>query len=336
MEIIIHKRNSLFKIGCMDILPHILTLASGLIILILGANLLINGATTLAFRYGIPPVVVGLTVVALGTSLPEMGINLIASLEKASGITMGNIVGSNITNILLIIGLASIVKPIRVSRMVVKKEIPLSFLGTLLLIAMTMDPILDGTITPFLSRTEGLILLITFIGYIYFLAAFLERGKVDIPQYTGKFPSIQIATGIIGLMVGARMVVHGGVRIAEMSGMSQAFVGMFIIAIGTSLPELVTSVVAAYRGKHDIAIGNIAGSNIFNITLVLGISALIYPIEVHPLINRDLSFLLLATALFVIFYMTGRGYTISRREGIIFVTLYLFYLIYSLKMELSG
>ena len=319
----------------MDILVYSLLLLAGLFVLIFGANLLISGATTLAFKFRIPPIVVGLTVVALGTSLPEMAINIVASLEEASGITLGNIVGSNITNILLITGLASMIRPLKVSRTVVKKEIPLSLLGTLILIAMTLDPVLDGKSKPILERSEGLVLLITFIGYVYFLAAFLQRQRLETTYSTSRWPILRSIGGIVGLIVGSRMVVYASILLAESAGISQAFIGLFMIAIGTSLPEMVTSVVAAYKGHHDIAVGNVAGSNLFNITLVLGLSSIISPIEVHPLIYRDLVFLLLSNALFVIFYFLGRGYIISRWEGSTFVLLYLLYFLYSLRIELA-
>ncbi len=309
----------------------------GLAILIKGADLLISGASGLARRAGISDMVIGLTVVALGTSLPELTINLLASLQGASSITMGNVVGSNITNILLILGIAAIINPLMIGRDFVRKEIPLNFLATGILLAMVMDPLLDGSSGPLLSRSEGLVLVITFAGYVYFLAAFLDRNHsgADTPGMPVSKALLHVIIGVPALIAGSRMVVSSGIHLSELLGISQAFVGLFFIAVGTSLPELITSAVAAYRGKPDMALGNVAGSNLFNISLVLGSSALIHPIPVPPLIYRDLIFLIIATLALLLAYRTGPGRSISRGEGILFVSIYVAYMLYSWHLELA-
>ncbi len=317
------------------IILQILLMAVGLAILIKGADLLISGASGLARRAGISDMVIGLTVVALGTSLPELTINLLASLRGASGITMGNVVGSNITNILLILGIAAIIKPLRIKRDFVRKEIPLNFLATGILLAMVMDPFLDGFSGPILTRSEGLVLTITFVGYVYFLAAFLERNHSSGPAISLNKALLYIIIGVPALIIGSRMVVNSGIHISELLGISQAFVGLFFIAVGTSLPELITSAVAAYRGKPDMALGNVAGSNLFNISLVLGSSALIRPIPVPSLIYRDLIFLIIATFSLLLAYRTGPGRSISRGEGLLFVVMYMAYMLYSWHLELT-
>ena len=320
----------------LEILLHILLMAVGLAILIKGADLLISGASGLAKRAGISDMVIGLTVVALGTSLPELTINLLASLQGASGITMGNVVGSNITNILLILGIAAIINPLKISRDFVRKEIPLNFLATGILLAMVMDPLLDGFSRPMLSRSEGLVLMITFIGYVYFLAAFLERNHSTGPGIPLKKSILFIAVGIPALIAGSRMTVNSGIHLSEIMGISQAFVGLFFIAVGTSLPELITSAVAAYRGKPDMALGNVAGSNLFNISLVLGSSALVNPIPVPSLVYRDLIFLIIATSALLLAYRTGPDRSISRGEGILLVAMYIAYMLYSWYLEVAG
>ncbi len=318
-----------------SIILHVLLLATGLAILIKGADLLISGASGLARRAGISDMVIGLTVVALGTSLPELTINLLASAKGASGITMGNVVGSNITNILLILGISAIMRPLSISRDFVRKEIPLNFLATAILLVMAMDPLLDGSRGPILSRSEGAVLVITFAGYIYFLAAFLEKNHGQEPTMPPGKSILFIAVGIPALVLGSRMTVNSGIHLAELMGISQALVGLFFIAVGTSLPELITSAVAARKGKPDIALGNVAGSNLFNISLVLGSSALIRPIPVPPLIYRDLIFLIIATFALILAYRTGPGRSISRAEGILLVSMYIAYILYSWYLELA-
>ncbi|RLJ71414.1 cation:H+ antiporter [Hydrogenivirga caldilitoris] len=320
-----------------EILISVIKLVFGLAILVKGADLLITGASGLARRAGIPEFVIGLTLVAFGTSLPELTVNVQASLQKASEITLGNVIGSNIANILLILGIAGIIRPLSIHKTFVKKEIPLNFLSILVLFAMVSDKLLDGSSQSLVSRSEGLVLVTTFMGYLYFLAAFLERDEVEEQEVQIGYAkgTAFIVLGLAGLIFGANWTVSGGVNLALALGVSQAIIGLFLIAVGTSLPELLTSAVAAYRGNSDIAIGNVAGSNIFNVSLVLGASALVNPIPVPERVFKDLVVLFIATFLLLVSNYTGRRYTISRWEGGLFLLIYTVYALYSWYVEIT-
>ncbi len=313
----------------------LIKLVVGLGVLVKGADLLIESASGLAKRVGVPEFVIGLTLVAFGTSLPELTVNVQASFRGASEITLGNVIGSNIANILLILGVAGLIRPLSIHGTFVKKEIPLNFLSILVLFAMISDTLLDGTSQAFVSRSEGLVLIATFVGYLYFLAAFLERDKLPQEGEIMGFlkASVLAVLGIIGLVVGSDWAVSGGVGLANSLGISQVMVGLFLIAIGTSLPELFTSAVAAYKGNPDIALGNVAGSNIFNISLVLGTSALINPIPVPERVFSDLALLFVATFVLLISNYTGSRYTVSRPEAVAFLVIYTCYALYSWYTE---
>ncbi len=321
-----------------NLVTDLLKLLIGIAVLFKGADLLISGASGLARRVGIPESVIGLTLVAFGTSLPELTVNVQASLEKASEITLGNVIGSNIANILLILGVAGLIRPLSVHRTFVKKEIPLNFLSIFVLFAMVSDKLLDGAPGAFVSRSEGLVLLTTFLGYLYFLAAFLQRDSID--ESTESLSLLKggifISLGLAGLMLGADWTVSGGVGLALSLGVSQMIVGLFLIAVGTSLPELLTSAVAAYRGNSDIALGNIVGSNIFNVSFILGASALINPIPVPDTIFKDLFLLFIATFVLFLSNYVGRRFVVSRWEASLFLLIYLAYVLYSWYLELTG
>ncbi|NPA33223.1 MAG: calcium/sodium antiporter [Aquificae bacterium] len=319
-------------------LADFLLLAVGLLFLVKGADLLIDGASALARRLGIPEFVIGLTLVAFGTSLPELTVNVTASLKGASEISLGNVVGSNIANILLILGVASLIRPLSVHATFVKKEIPVNFFLTLTLIVMANDVILNNDPVSVISRGEGLVLIITFIGYMYFLVAYLERrnangeGELIHPLKALGF----LVVGLVGLKLGADWTVEGAVGLAKSLGVSEAVIGLFMIAIGTSLPELFTSAVSAYRGNPDIALGNVAGSNIFNVTLVLGTSSVINAVPVPQRANIDFAVLFVATLLLLLSVMVGRRkYVIDRWEGAVFLIAYTLYVVVSWYYELT-
>jgi len=312
----------------------------GLFLLVKGADMLIEGAGGLAKRFGIPEFVIGLTLVAFGTSLPEFTVNVTAALKNASGISFGNVIGSNIANILLILGVASLIKPLSVHATFVKKEIPVNFFLTLTLIVMANDKILNHSPVSLISRGDGLVLIITFIGYMYFLVAYLERDKSfeeEIEEGISFLKAfVYSVLGLAGLTFGADWTVDGAVGLASALGISQAVIGLFVVAIGTSLPELFASAVSAYKGNPDIALGNVAGSNIFNVTFVLGTSSAIRDIPVPERANVDLGVLFIATLLLLIFSLWGkRKYTLDRFEGAIFLIAYFAYVLISWYRELS-
>ncbi len=308
----------------------------GVAVLVKGADLLIEGASQIAKRFGVPEFIIGLTLVAFGTSLPELTVNIIASAKGNSELTMGNVIGSNIANILLILGVSALIYPLRVHRDFVKKEIPINFVATLILIVMANDILIDGEPLSLVSRSEGFILILTFLGYIYFMAAFLEREGIEEDVDGAKsMPKIllYIILGTLGLSLGSNWTVDGAVGLAAALGISQMMVGLFLVALGTSLPELMTSAVAAMKRNPDIALGNVAGSNIFNISLVLGASSIINPVPVIARTNFDLLILFVATFILFISVVFSSRKVISRKEGFIFLLAYVAYILYSGYIE---
>lgn len=321
-------------------LLDLIYLVLGIFLLVKGADLLIDGSSSIARRFGIPEFVIGLTLVAFGTSLPEFTVNTAAAVKGASEISLGNVIGSNIANILLILGVASLIKPISVHLTFVKKEIPVNFFLTLTLIAMANDAFFNHSPLSQISRNEGLVLIITFIGYMYFLVAYLEKMAVSEEDRDKLMHPLKAAVftllGLAGLVWGADLTVDGAVNLAKALGVSEAIIGLFLVAIGTSLPELFASAVAAKKGNPDIALGNIAGSNIFNVTLVLGTSSIIRPIPVPERANYDFAVLFTATLMLLIFTLVGgRKFTIDRKEGVVFLIFYFAYALFSWYSELS-
>ncbi|MDP3964819.1 MAG: calcium/sodium antiporter [bacterium] len=293
-------------------------------LLLKGADWLVDGSSSIAKRFGISRLVIGLTIVSFGTSAPELLVNIIASFQGSSELAIGNIVGSNIANILLILGMSAIIFPLKLAPNTTWKEIPLSLLAIVVFGLLVNDQIVDGSAVSILSRIDGFVLLAFFIIFIYYTFGI---GKVqgedeDFEVHKGWSAAIMIIGGIVGLGLGGKWVVDGGTAIAQQLGLSEAFIGLSLIALGTSLPELATSAVAAYRKKPDIAVGNIVGSNIFNIFWILGLSAVIQPLEFNTAMNTDLMFLLLATVLLLIFMFVGKRHMMERWQGISFIGLY--------------
>ncbi|MBL7128569.1 MAG: calcium/sodium antiporter, partial [Ignavibacteria bacterium] len=253
----------------------------GFIILIKGADLLVDGSSSIARKFQVSNLVIGLTLVSFGTSAPELIINLVASFEGKQEIAIGNILGSNIANTLLILGISALIYPLAVHKSTVWKEIPYSVLAVLVLGFLVNGVIVGGESQALLSRFDGLILLVLFIVFIFYTFSIAKKhNELSDVQYKELevFQSVVYTVlGILGLGFGGPMIVNGAVKIAQNIGMSESFIGLTIIALGTSLPELATSAVAAYKRNTDIAIGNVVGSNIFNVLWILGISSVIKP-----------------------------------------------------------
>jgi cation:H+ antiporter len=313
-------------------LVDILLLLFGLAILIFGANWLVEGSSSVAAKLGISSFTIGLTVVAFGTSMPELVVNILASFSESSGLAIGNVVGSNIINVFLVVGIAALVKPINIQSTTIKIEIPFSFLASVVLIFLANDILLDGADISILSRTDGLILLtflVVFLYYTYLSAKSDVIPPVSVVKVRKNYQSIlMVIVGIGGLYWGGDLIVDTSVRIAQSMGVSDAVIGLTVVAVGTSLPELVTSVVAAFKGNSEIAIGNVLGSNIFNIFMVLGVSSIIIPLPMYPSANIDLLVVCLASLLLFAFALIGPGQKIDRKEGGVFVVGYLIYLTY--------
>lgn len=304
----------------------------GLTVLILGAHWLVEGSSSVAARLGISAFTIGLTVVAFGTSMPELVVNILASFSGNSGLAIGNIVGSNTINILLIVGISALIKPVNIKSTTVKIEIPISLLAAIILLVLANDALLDRADESFISRSDGITLLLFFSIFLYytFLSAKSDVSAPvsDVSVRKWYISTLMVLGGVGGLYLGGKLIVDSATTIARALGVSDSLIGLTVVAIGTSLPELVTSVVAAYKGNSDIAIGNILGSNIFNIFMVLGFSSLILPIPLYSGFNVDILVTCFASILLFTFALAGPGQKIDRKEGAIFVTIYLAYMAY--------
>ncbi len=312
------------------LLPYVLLLL-GFALLIKGAYWLIDGASAISRRFGISELLIGLTVVAFGTSTPELFVNITASIKGSTGIAIGNVLGSNIANILLILGVAALIHPLRISRGTVWREIPFSLLAALALWAAANDNLIDGWAYSDISRSDGLICLMFFAIFLYYSASIAhtggnqQGGQPRVTQGMGKSVLLMIS-GLIGLMLGGKWIVDGAVHMASAFDMSETLVGLTIIAVGTSLPELATSAMAAYKGNVEMAVGNGVGSNIFNIFLVLGFSSIIKPLPFHTASNMDIGMVVLASFILFVTMFTGRRQSLDRWEGALLLGIYATYI----------
>jgi len=292
-----------------------------------GADKLVKGASSLAKRLRVSDLLIGLTIVSFGTSAPELSVNIVSSIKGSSEISLGNVVGSNIFNLLCVVGVSALLKPVTVRHSTLHKEIPLSLIAALSLIALGSKSI--GTIT----RGDGVVLLLFFV---IFLSYVLEMAKKDREMFDelavtkeSNIPIwlslIYIVGGLLGLSLGGRWIVNGAVEIARAFKVSEKFIGLTIVAVGTSIPELATSLVASIKGNDEIALGNAVGSNIFNIFFILGVSALIRPIEYHSALNVDLWFLVAVTSIILVF---SKDLKIQRLEGLAMMIGYVGYTLF--------
>ena len=312
----------------------------GFILLVKGADFLVNGASEIAKRLKISDLIIGLTIVAFGTSSPELIVNVFASLQGNPQIAIGNILGSNIINILVILGISSIIFPLYVKKETVWREIPFCLFTSILLILLANDNIFyENNSINEISRIDAFILLIFFIIFIYYIFRNIKKQRkyddeqlnLDVKKYSFKKSLFFIIIGFIFLNIGAKWVVDGAIEVATFFDVTQSLISLTIVALGTSLPELATSAVAAYKKNADIAVGNIVGSNIFNILLILGISAMINPLQFNIASNIDIGMVVLAPLLLFITMFTGRKkHLLERWEGVIFLMIYIFYLCFIL------
>jgi len=305
----------------------------GFVFLIKGADLLVDGASAIARRFRVSDLVIGLTVVSFGTSTPELFVNIIASLKGNTDIAIGNVLGSNIANILLILGVSSLIYPLAVSKGTVWKEIPFSLLAAVVLAIMVNDQFINHDASSLLNRADGLILLCFFSIFIYYSYGIATEIDGLANQLTETAHSIfrsvlMILLGLGGLTLGGKWIVDGAIQLAVHFGMSESLVGLTIVAVGTSLPELATSAMAAYRRRVEIAVGNVIGSNIFNIFFVLGISASIKPLPFKSENNLDILVGIAAGLMLFLFMFTSRKRSLDRWEGCVFVCGYVGYILY--------
>ena len=315
---------------------QVLLLVFGLVLLIKGADWLVSGAASLAKKYHVSDLVIGLTIVAFGTSMPEMVVNVIASVQGFNDIVLGNVLGSNIANLFLILGITGIIYPLVVQSSTTWREIPLSLLAVILLFLLANNLFLfEG---PVISRYDGLILLLmfgVFMFYIYRLSKTdTAPNDVVVNDMSGFRIYAFIIVGLAGLVIGGRLVVDNAVKIATVLGLSEKIIGFTIVAIGTSLPELATSVVAALKKNTNIAVGNIIGSNIFNIFLVIAISSVVSPVTFNVSFNTDI-YLLTGGTLFLFAAMfTGGRKRLDRWEAAVLLLVYLAYTTWLVVKEL--
>lgn len=314
----------------------IILLIVGLVLILGGANYLTDGAAAVARRFGMSDLMVGLTIVAFGTSAPELTISMMSAIDGNTGIAIGNVVGSNIFNTLIIIGAVAVARPIKITGGIMSKEIPLVVLSAAALLAMGSSKWLDGT-TPIISRVDGILLLLFFAIFMRYIFSQSKQKMPETSENSNETKSVQMALwksvifiigGLAALIYGGDLFVDKASAIASSLGVSDAIIGLTIVAMGTSLPELATSLTAAIKGNSGIAIGNVIGSNIFNIFLVLGCSATIRPLPFGAISEIDLLVLFASCVLFWIFGWFFGNRTINRAEGGLLVAGYIAYMIY--------
>jgi len=304
----------------------------GLALLYQGANWFVEGASSLAKHLGISSLVIGLTVVAFGTSMPELVVNFFASIQGNSDVAFGNIVGSNIINLLLILGVTGLISPLIVQKPTVWKEIPFALLAVLVLTTMSNKIMLANDSDNILTRADGIILLFFFSMFLYYIFETIRNSTNEssdnIKEHSSTKISFMLIAGFIFLVIGGKLTVDGAVSIARQMGISEFLISSTIVAAGTSLPELVTSVAAALKKEMDISVGNIVGSNIFNIFFIMGVSSIISPLTVPIGINVDLIILAIATLLFFIFMFIGKKHKFERWEALTFLAIYVGYTLF--------
>ena len=318
----------------MESLLPLLLLAVGFVALILGANWLVNGASSIGVRAKLSPLIIGLTIVAFGTSLPEMIVNIFSCAKGSPGLAIGNIIGSNTMNILLILGVSSMIWPIDVSRVSIRRDIPAGFIATLAITLMANDFFTGSACT--VNWMDGIALLL--MGFAYLLLTVLKNDPLEeIEDVQTAMPwgktIISLMVGIAGLYIGGELVSRNAQVLARNWGMSEGTIGLTVVATATSLPELITSIVAALKKNSGIAIGNVLGSNIMNIFMVLGVSALITPLPFEPMMNHQLMILFAANILMLILVFIGNGRKIGRWEGALLTLGYIGFMWFSLAMQ---
>lgn len=307
-----------------------LFLLLGLALLILGAEGLVRGASSAASKWGISSLVIGLTIVSFGTSAPELLVNMLSAWNGATDLAIGNIIGSNIANILLILGITALIYPLSVKRNTTFKEVPFALLAVVLVFLMGNDGFFDGQGFNMLSRTDGFAFIALFIIFLYYTYGIskIKGDKEHITEYSWTLSLFYFLGGIILLAIGGHIIVENAIALAKGLNISERIIGLTIVAIGTSLPELATSVVAALRKHTDIAVGNAVGSNIFNVFWILGITSIMSPIPFSPSINIDVFISIIATLLLFLLVLSSRKKQIERWHGLFFLLLYISYMIF--------
>ena len=318
---------------------NILLLIVGFAALVKGADFFVDGSSALARTFKVPGVIIGLTIVALGTSAPELAVSTSAAIQGANEIALSNVVGSNIFNLLMVLGVCAIIRPIPIEKMILKRDFPLSIIVTAALFGVLAIPLFTGkaqwtapvsTVVSEVSRPIGIGLLVIFAAYMAFLI-YVSRKNPTEEDVTENMPVwkslLLILIGLACIVIGGQLVVENAKSIAAAFGMSETLIGLTVVALGTSLPELVTSIVAARKGEHGMAVGNVVGSNIFNLMFILGISSTIHPVAVNLASVTDLAILVVVSAVVLIFSLTKK---INRIEGAVMVLMYIGTMVYAI------
>lgn len=311
-------------------LLYILFLA-GFLLLVKGADILVAGASAIARKYQVSDMVVGLTIVSIGTSMPELIVNILSSLQGQSDLAIGNVFGSNVANLLLILGVTAIICPLPLKRSTILTELPFSLIATLLVGFLANAKLFDNFEDLHISRSDGYILIFFFLLFMVYIYNVAKTNKDEMieeqeaPVMSMVRAILYIVLGVAGLFLGGKWVVDGAVKIAQNLGLSESFIGLTVVAIGTSLPELVTSATAAYRRNIDIAVGNVVGSNIFNLLWILGLSAIIHPLPFSVLSNYDILMMIFASTLLILVLPFGTRNAIGRKGGFFFLLVYFCY-----------
>jgi cation:H+ antiporter len=307
----------------------------GFLILIKGAHWLVDGGTSLAKILGVSDLLIGLTVVAMGTSLPEMFIDVTAAIKGNTGLVMGDIIGSNVTNILLVLGVSAVIFPLQIHRGIIWREIPFTFIAACLVLLLGNDSLIEGGSSR-LGRIDGWVMLSFMAIYLYYLIS-VNNSTLWKQEVGGKRaglvkPIILVIVGVFGLFFGARLIVTAAVFIAAKMHISETMIGLTIIALGSSLPELTASIVAALKKRPDLALGNIVGSNIVNIFMVLGVCSVIRSLPLRPQDNFAIVIAIVTSILLFVSAFVGKRRVIDRWIGLTFIIIYLFYVVTVIRL----
>jgi cation:H+ antiporter len=324
----------------MDIIIALGAIVFGLGLLTVGGNLLVDGAVSLAKKWGISEAIIGLTIVAIGTSMPELIVSLLAAIWGNTEIAIGNVLGSNIANIFLILGLTAVIAPVALSRSTRFFDLPVSILVTLLLALVASDMLFDGAMRNMIGRIDAVIFISLAVLFILYSIRHNNTPNSDEIDEIEKVLSpwkagLWVAGGIGVLFVWWKILVTGAVDLAKMAWLSESIIGLTIVAVGTSAPEMITSILAARRGKADIAVGNVIGSNIMNILLILGVSALIAPLPFALSSFGDLAIALLASITVLVLSLVWTRNKLERKDGLVMIVIYIAYVAYLISKEIA-
>lgn len=307
---------------------NILLLVIGFVFLIKGADIFVDGASSVAQNFKVSKMLIGLTIIAFGTSAPELAVSMSALAKGSTDMVLGNVIGSNILNILLILGIAAVIHPIKIKTNTVKKELPLCLLISTLLVVLFLDIKLAGAASNQITRADAIVILLFFSIFVYYLITLAKQKRDMNGEEKAKYKLgksfIMVGLGLAGIILGSNMVVNNATAIAKILGLSERIIALTIIAFGTSLPELVTTIVASRKGEQDLLVGNIIGSNIFNICVVLGIPVAIFG-TITPSGFNYIDIIVLIGSAFLLFTFSDTRRSVSRKEGILMLAAFIIY-----------